>query len=167
MIKYFYSTHWWTLTGTGFVVLFYGISTFGLVWFGFMAHQPLLVTNVNSTFIHINSSISNNSVLHKYTVWMSNNSLYHTKTVLFQIFQFSTRTQFKSTWPLDKTLSRLTRPGQCDGNEEVLRISQNSSITGTSLSDCLVPYPGHSWEGSCTSAEKESVYSTAPPKWAT
>ena len=34
-------------------------------------------------------------------------------------------------------------PGS-NGNEEVLRIPQSSSITGTSPSDCLVSYPRHS-----------------------
>ena len=41
-----------------------------------------------------------------------------------------------------------TTPGQSgpgsDGNEGVLRIPQISSIAGTSTSDCLVSYPGHS-----------------------
>ena len=35
-------------------------------------------------------------------------------------------------------------PGS-DGNEGVLRIPQSSSITGTSPSDCLVSYIGHSF----------------------
>ena len=47
--------------------------------------------------------------------------------------------------------SSATTPGQSgpwsDGNEFELRIPQSSSITGTSLSDCLVPYPGHSLVG--------------------
>ena len=34
----------------------------GLIWFGFMAHQPLKVINAKSIFIHINSFISNNLV---------------------------------------------------------------------------------------------------------
>ena len=34
--------------------------------------------------------------------------------------------------------------------------------------NCLVSYPGHSlWGGSYPSAEKQSVYSTAPGDWAT
>ena len=45
---------------------------------------------------------------------------------------------------LDRALSSATIPGQngpkSDGNEEVLRIPQSSSITGTSPSDCLVSY---------------------------
>ena len=68
-------------------------------------------------------------------------------------------------------LSGATTPGQSgpgsDGNERVLRIPQSSSIAGTSTSDCLVSYPGHSLEGgSYPSAEKQSVYSTAPVDWA-
>ena len=47
-------------------------------------------------------------------------------------------------------LSGATTPGQSgsgsDGNEGVLRITQSSSTVGTSPSDCLVSYPGHSLE---------------------
>ena len=58
-------------------------------------------------------------------------------------------------------------PGS-NGNEEVLRIPQISSITGTSPSDCLVSYLGHLLgEGSYPSAEKQSVNSTAKADWAT
>ena len=67
-------------------------------------------------------------------------------------------------------LSGATTPGQSgpgsDGNEGVLHIPQSSSIAGTSPSDGLVPYPGHSLGGSYHSAEKQSVYSTAPADWA-
>ena len=49
----------------------------------------------------------------------------------------------------------------------VLCIPQSSSITGTSPSDCLVFYPGHSLGESYPSAEMQSVYSTAPGAWAT
>ena len=73
--------------------------------------------------------------------------------------------------PLIGPLSGATTPGQSgpgtDGNEGVLYIPQSSSITGTSPSD-LASYPGHSLgEGSYPSAEKKSVYSTAPANWAT
>ena len=48
-------------------------------------------------------------------------------------------------------LSIATIPGQSgpgsNGNEGVLRITQSSSITGTSPSDCFVSYPGLSLEG--------------------
>ena len=58
------------------------------------------------------------------------------KTVLFQAIKFSTSTQFSSIWPIDKTLSGATTPGQnwpgSNGNKGVLRIPQSSSITTTS-----------------------------------
>ena len=70
-------------------------------------------------------------------------------------------------------LSGTTTPGQSgpesDGDKGVLRIPQSFSIAGTSPSDCLVSYLGHSlWSrGSYPSAEKQSVYSTAfPANWA-
>ena len=75
-----------------------------------------------------------------------------------------------SIWPIDMTLSGATTPGQSgpgsDGNEGVLRIPQNSSITGASLSDCLVSHPEHSWEKSYSSIEMQVIYSTAPADWA-
>ena len=67
-------------------------------------------------------------------------------------------------------LSGATIPGHSgpgsDGNEGLLCIPQSSSITGTSSSDCLVSYPGHSLGGSYPSAEVHSVYSKAPANWA-
>ena len=53
-----------------------------------------------------------------------------------------------------------SEPGSND-NEGVLRITQSPSITGTSPSDCLVLYPGHSLGKSYPSAEMQSVYPTA------
>ena len=71
-----------------------------------------------------------------------------------------------SIWPIDRTLSGNTIPGQSrpenNGNEGVHCIRQNSSITETSPSDCLVSYPGHSLRESYSSAQMQSVYSTAP-----
>ena len=52
-----------------------------------------------------------------------------------------------------------------NGNEGVLHILQISK-PGASLSDCLVSYPGHSLEESYSSAETQSVDSTAPANWA-
>ena len=68
-------------------------------------------------------------------------------------------------------LSSTTTPGQSgpgsDGNEGVLRIPQSSCTAGTSPSDCLVSYSGHSLGGgSYPFAEKQSVYSTDPADWA-
>ena len=93
------------------------------------------------------------------------------KTVLSQAIQFSISTRFISIWPIDRGLSGATTPGQSgpgsNGNEGVLCIPQNSSITGTSPSDCLVSYIQNTSFGvSYPSAEKQSMYSTAPADWA-
>ena len=60
------------------------------------------------------------------------------------MIQFSVITPFSSIWPINRTLSGATTPGQSgpdsDGNEGGLRIPQNSSITEASPSDCLVSY---------------------------
>ena len=54
----------------------------------------------------------------------------------------------RSIWQLDRALSDAITPGQSgpgsDGNKEVLRIPQSSSITGALPSDYLVSYAGHS-----------------------
>ena len=64
------------------------------------------------------------------------------KTDIFKRIQFCISTQFNFIWLIDWNLSSDTTPGQSgpgnDGNEKVLHIAQSSSITGTSLSDCLV-----------------------------
>ena len=78
---------------------------------------------------------------------------------MFQAIQFSISTQFSSIWPLDRTQSGATTPGQSgrgsDSNEGVLRIHQSSSITGTSRSDCLASYQDTRWRvGSYSSVEK-------------
>ena len=70
------------------------------------------------------------------------------KTILFQTIQFRISTQCSSIWPIHRALSGATTPGQSgsgsDGYEGALRISQSSSVTGTSQSDCLVTYSEHS-----------------------
>ena len=48
-------------------------------------------------------------------------------------------------------------PGN-NGNERVPCIPKSSSITGTSLSDCLVSYPEHSLGGSYSSSKMQSVF---------
>ena len=92
------------------------------------------------------------------------------KYVLFQTIQFSIGTLSSFIWSIDRTFSGATTPGQSepgnDCNEEVFHIPQSCSITGTSPLDCFVSYPGHSWGESYPSAEKQSVYSTAPTDWA-
>ena len=78
--------------------------------------------------------------------------------------------QFSSILSLDRALSGATILGQSgpgnNDNKEVLCIPQSLSITGTSLSDCLVSYPGHSFGGGLTPLQRCSVYSTAPTDWA-
>ena len=55
--------------------------------------------------------------------------------------------QFYSICPIDRNLSGATNPGQCgpekNGSKWVHCISQSSSFTGASPSDCLVSYPWH------------------------
>ena len=67
------------------------------------------------------------------------------KTILFEPIHFSISIQFSSIWPC-QVLSSQSGPGS-NGNEGVLHITLDSCITGTSPSDCLVPYPGHTLEG--------------------
>ena len=71
-----------------------------------------------------------------------------------------------SAWPIDKTLSGATTPGQSrrgsDGNEGVIDNPQSSSITEAQPSDCLVSYQGHLLGGeSYLSTEMQLVYSTS------
>ena len=76
---------------------------------------------------------------------------------MFQMIQFSTRKQFSSIWPIDRTLSGATTLSQSwlgsNGNEGVFSIPQSSSITRASLLDGLVSYPGHPFGESYPSAE--------------
>ena len=51
--------------------------------------------------------------------------------------------------------------------KEYSALPQGSSITGNSSSDCLVSYQDIRWSGSYSSAEMQSMYSTAPADWAT
>ena len=71
---------------------------------------------------------------------------------------------------MDRALSGATKPVQSgpgnNGNEGVLRIPQSHSITGTSPSDCLVSYAGHSEGGAYPSTKVPSVYSAALADWA-
>ena len=87
------------------------------------------------------------------------------KIVLFQAIQFIISTKFSSLWSIDWTQSGVTTHGpewtKERWQEGVLRIPQSFSIAGTSLSDYLESYPGHSLGGSYPTAEFLSVYSTA------
>ena len=95
------------------------------------------------------------------------------QTVLFQTIQFSINTHSGSIWLINRILLGATTPDLSgpwsDGKKGVLCVPQSSSITGTSPSDCLVSYVGHSFEGgeSHPSAEMQSEYSTALASWVT
>ena len=97
-----------------------------------------------------NSSILNDSVSRS-TVSMS-------KIVLFQTIQFSISMQFSSIWPIGPFQVQPLR-ARVDLGVMVICIPQSSTITGTSPSDCLVSYLGHSF--SDPSAKMQLVYSTA------
>ena len=66
--------------------------------------------------------------------------------------------QFSSILPRDMALSGATIPGRIrpgsNYNEGVLHIPQSPSITGTSSSDCLVSYLGHSFGGGLIPLQK-------------
>ena len=63
------------------------------------------------------------------------------------------------------TITSQSGPGS-NGNKGVLCIPQSFSLSGTSPSDCLMPYPGQSLGGSYPSAELLTAFSTAPTDWA-
>ena len=92
------------------------------------------------------------------------------QVVLFQPIYFSISTQFSSISPINRNQSCATTPGLCepgsDGNEGILCISQSSSITGASPSDCLMSYPGQSLVEFYPTAKMQSVNSAAPADWA-
>ena len=140
------------------VVLFYGVSTlFG----SFNAELSQFDKG-----LHVSRSFFLQICMSTFFVYTQLN----VKIVLFQTIQFSIRWQFSFIWPIDRTISGATTPGECgpgnDGNKGVLHIPQSSSITGTSLSDCLVPYLAQSLEEFYPSAEMQLVYSAAPVDWA-
>ena len=81
-----------------------------------------------------------------------------------------------SIWPIYQvlplqTLSGATTPEQngsgSNGYERIVCISQSSSITEVSISDCLVSYQGHLLGGgSYPSVETQSVYFMVSADWA-
>ena len=81
----------------------------GLVWFILWHINHCRLFHAKSIFIHINSSISNNSVQHKnifvYTQLNVKNSS-------ISNIQFSISTPFSFVWPIYRTLSGATTPGQ-------------------------------------------------------
>ena len=106
--------------------------------------------------------ITNNSIKHQsFVCTQVNDSTTLFLTIQFSINHFwhSVSMSNSSIWPIDRTLSGATTPGQggpgSNGNDGVLCIPQSSSVTRASLSDYLMSYPRHS-------AEMQSVFSTAP-----
>ena len=89
-------------------------------------------------------------------IWL----LLNVKTVLFQTIQFSISILFISICLIDRTLLGQSDPGSY-GIKRVPRIPQSSRITGASLSDCLVSYPGLSLGESYLSAVGEFCN----PRW--
>ena len=111
-------------------------------WWKFQTIQLFVYTQLNVQtvlFQTIQLSISINFCLH--SVKCKNSQL--------QTIQFSVITQFSSIWPIGRTLSGATTPGQSgpgsNSNEGTLSIPQSSSITEARLSDCLVSYQDIHW----------------------
>ena len=95
--------------------------------------------------------ITNNSIKYQSFVYIQLND----QTILFQIIQFSINhlfaqslnvKQFYLTHRSGATIQGQSEPGSA-GDEGLLHILQTSSITGASLSDCLMSYPGHLLDG--------------------
>ena len=139
------------------LVWFYGISTI----VGDLMPNPVFIYILNIWFVNTSCRCTQLNDL----------------TVLFLTIQFSMSfvcSHFKwsnsSTWPIDRTLTGDTTPGQSgtgsNGNEEVLHIPQISNITTAPPSDFLVSYPRHLCVcvcvGSYPPTEMQSMYSTAP-----
>ena len=125
--------------------------------------------------------IINNSVKHQslvYTIQTTNiitqfflYARLHLKQFYFSLASLhSLNVKNTSSWPIDRTLSGATTPDQTGhgsiGNKGVLRIPQSSSITGTSPSDFLVSYSGHSLGEFYPFPGVQSVDSAAPADWA-
>ena len=130
---------WYNRVSTLFRSFNAKLSHFSLVWFygtstivGYWKQNPFSYIYI---YIYINISISKRQ-------FNISAKLKCQKSVLFQAIRFSIRTLFNSIWPTDRTLSGAIIPSQnglgSDGIKEVLRIPKSSSITETSLSDCLM-----------------------------
>ena len=121
--------------------------------FHFKLFKQLYVTiqlSVNTVLMSKNSSISNNSVKHKHAVKIKYGLIAKNVSISSNSV-YSIHFSINMLLVLFRALSGATTPGQSgpesDGNEGVLRIPQSSSTAGTSPSDCLVSFPGHSLGG--------------------
>ena len=115
-----------------------------------LLNEPKLILLHTVKSLQVLLCITNYSIKQQSFIYIPLND----QTVLFLTIQFSISHLFahslniSSIWPIDRTLSGATiqvqsEPGSND-NKGVLCIPQSSSITGTSPSDWLVWYPGHS-----------------------
>ena len=119
-----------------------------------MAYQPKLVISRQIHFYTIISSISMSTQFNCKRKLLFQ-AIQFIQTVLIQLNHFSKSTDFVYTKinvkPIDRALSGATIPGQSgpgsNGNEGVPPYSPKLSITGTSPTDCLVSYTGHSLVG--------------------
>ena len=73
-----------------------------------------------------------------------------------------------SIWPIDRTISGATTPGQSrpesNGNERVLHIPQISKA-GVMPSDDLMPYPGHTLREGSYHFCRDAVGVLYSPSW--
>ena len=131
-------------------------------------NEPKLILLRTVKWFQVLLCITNHSIKPQLFLYTQLND----QKVLFLTIQFSMITlDVKQFYlPIDRTLSGATTPGQSgpgsEDNEGALRILQSSSITGESLSNCLMSSRGHSFGevGSHPSVEIQSVYSTAPAR---
>ena len=69
--------------------------------------------------------------------------------------------KFSSIWPVDRTISGATTPGQSGpGNnsiEGVICILQSSSSSKFTQLDCLLSYPGHLLGGGLISSKLNAI----------
>ena len=81
------------------------------------------------------------------SMWQSNNSVERKS-----FFAYSFQCQIVFIWPINMTMSAATTPGPewilgAMAIKGIFHIPQSSSVTGTSPSDCLVSYQGHTFGG--------------------
>ena len=126
------------------------------------------LTKVDMQLNNENKPINSASVICLHTVKWSNSFINNNSIELKSIVCAQFRCQRVLFDPLRGLYQVLPIPGQSgseyDGSEEVLRLSQNPSITGASPPDYLVSYPGHLL-GVTLSAEMLLVYSIALIDW--
>ena len=115
--------------------------------------------------MHINGSISNNSLWYKCTVFFAFFFLHTVKIILCQAIQFNIVKQIISFWPIDRTLSGATIPGwngpRSDGNKRGIPHSAKLLHYWSFSIRLFSVIPGYSLEESYPSSDMQSVYSAA------